>query len=347
MELNKRVTESSSLTFMESAVHLYTLLTLPLMTRIRITGRENIPTSGPLLVVANHLSTMDPPLLSYVLPATTRFVGPGDFKLLFPADLFVKWSRIIPVKRSLEFGRAPLKAMTDVLKGGGYLMIFPEGGTWEKPITDAKSGPAYLSLVTGSPILPIGLGGTYQSWNQVARLKRPILNVNIGEVMPPIRVANRSERAEALEAATSMIMQRIYDLLPAQDKAWYDRMAKRRFDVRVQRWRGTATELVDLPGRAVLGEIMQKPNLMSPLVRNARLPLDPLRYPGVRFTPKAVNLAAGSLHEKLTGDFSGYMEYRLGQQKTGHLFAALNALVALSEDPETDGISFQPSYIDG
>ncbi len=331
----------SSITTLQAFLRLYTHLSLPMLARIHVTGRENIPASGSLLVVANHLSTIDPPLLNYILPPETWFVGPGDFKLLFPANLFIKWGRIIQVKRSLEFERAPLKAMTDVLKAGGVLMIFPEGGTWEKPITDAKPGPAYLSLTTGAPILPVALGGTYQSWNKIARLRRPQLTVNIGPVLPAIKVANRAERAEALDAATQMIMQRIYELLPPADREWYDVQAALDFRLSVQRWRGNIAEYVDLAGGSALAEVMSKPNLLSPLVKNARLPLDPLRFPGVRFTPNSVRLAARSLHDALTEHFAGYMEYRLGMHKTGYLLAALNALLALCDERETTGITLR------
>src|SRR5258706_347972 len=152
-------------------------------TRLTINGYENIPDEGPLLILANHVSTIDPMLLLARLPATTEFVGPGDFKLLFPANLIIRMYGLIPVRRSLQLEMKSLKQMQGILKSGKMLGLFPQGGTWEKPIGDAKPGAAYLSMTTGAPILPVAIGGAYRVWDKVAQLQRPELVVNIGEVM--------------------------------------------------------------------------------------------------------------------------------------------------------------------
>jgi 1-acyl-sn-glycerol-3-phosphate acyltransferase len=324
---------------MQSFLRLYSQLTLALLTRTSVTGREHIPPKGPLLIVANHLSTLDPPLLMAALPRGTRFVGPGDFKLLFPANLFVRWNRVITVRRSTQMELGALKQMTDVLNSGGMLAIFPEGGTWEKSLYEAKPGAAYLSLVTGAPILPIGLGGTYRAWYKVARLQFPAVSVNIGEVMPPVTAPDRAKRAEALEIATREMMTRINDLLPPADRAWYAEQARRRYDLAVEVWRGNNREMVEIPGRAALGEVLVKPNLISPLIRNARLPLDPLLHPGVRLPPASVRLAAEKMHAALTGPFSDYMEYRLGEEKSRDLYAALSTLTELASTPGVTAIA--------
>jgi 1-acyl-sn-glycerol-3-phosphate acyltransferase len=278
-----------------------TRLLLTLLARITVTGLENVPPKGPLLILANHVSTIDGPLLIAFLPIeNSRFVGPGDFKLLFPANLFVKWFGVISIKRSNQLERASLKEMTEVLKSGGVLSLFPEGGTWEKPITEAKQGAAYLSMTTNTPVLPVALGGTYRVWYKIARLQRPKITINIGKVIPPIQTpADKSKREEVLTNSTKEVMTQIYNMLPAADRAWYDDLGRRRYDVTVQLWRNRAPETVNIPGQAVLGEIMVKPNLMSPLVHNAGLPLDPFQFHRTKFPTEAVHLAAKSLLEAM------------------------------------------------
>ncbi len=333
-------------TFMQRALRTGSKIMLALLTRTRVTGLENVPEKGPLLVLGNHASTIDSTLIMAALPPGLQFVGPGDFKLLFPANLIMKWYGIVPVKRSVQIERAGLKAMTDILKAGHMLGMFPEGGTWEKPITDAKPGAAYVSMNTNTPILPVGLGGTYRVWYKVGRLQRPRITVNFGKVMPPIGAeVERSKRAEAIQAGAQEIMRRIYDLLPAEDRAFYDDLARRKYSLSVQVWRGAGSETVEVPGGAVIGEIMLKPNLLSPLIRNARLPLDPLRQGGRRFPPAALKLAADSLTRTLGagGSLAGYMEYRLGDARTRDLMSALAALSALGEDPAMTGIALLAS----
>lgn len=326
----------------KAAMQSFSRLFFSLVARIHVTGLENVPERGPLLVLGNHLSTIDAPLIMAFLPPGMRFVGPGDFKLLFPANLFLKWSGVIQVKRSNQLERSSLKRMTEVLTGGGKLGLFPEGGTWEKSIFDAKPGAAYLSLTTGASILPIGLGGTYRAWYKVGRLQRPHLHINVGKVMPPVTAPDRSKRTEALENATREIMQRIYDLLPAPDRAQYDDWARRRYALGLEVWHGDSCEKPDLPGGAALAEVMLKPNLLSPLVNNLRLPLDPFRYPGIRFLPASVRLAVNQLNTALHSTLTEYMEYRLGDEKAKALYTALDALLALVEQPGVTGIVFRP-----
>ena len=68
-------------------------------TRTHVTGLENIPKQGPVLFLANHFSTYDAVLMMIYLPEKAQFVGPGDFKLLWPANLVVESIGIIMVAR--------------------------------------------------------------------------------------------------------------------------------------------------------------------------------------------------------------------------------------------------------
>jgi 1-acyl-sn-glycerol-3-phosphate acyltransferase len=327
-----------------SAMRAVSRTLLALLTRTTVTGREHIPPGGPLLILANHTSTIDPMLLLALLPSETEFVGPGDFKLLFPGDLIIKWYGLVRVKRSTQLERASLKLMTDILKSGKMLGLFPDGGTWEKPITDAKPGAAYLSMTTGAPILPVAIGGAYRAWDKVIRFQRPQITVNIGEVMPPVQSSgDRSRRSEELDTATQAIMQRIYALLPPADRARYDDLARRRYDLKVEVWRGDGVESRDLPGGAVLGEIIVKPNLMSPLIHNARLPLKPLLRHGRPVPKEAVKCATSSLQAALHGPYADYMEYRLGVSRAHELYTALDALTALAAEPGVTRIALTPT----
>lgn len=322
-------------------------LAIALLTRTSVKGLENVPHAGPLLILGNHTSTIDPLLLLAFLPSEAEFVGPGDFKLLFPGDLAIRWYGLVRVKRSTQMERASLKLMTDILKSGKILGLFPDGGTWEKPITDAKAGAAYLSMTTNTPILPVGIGGAYRAWDKIARLQRPRIMLNFGQIMPPVQSSGqRGKRGEELDAATQAIMQRIYELLPPADRARYDDLARRRYEVSIEVWRGDTHAMVMLPGSEVLAELMLKPNLLSPLVHNAGLPLDPLHWPGVRFPPEAVRLAATTLQRALHNDFTDYLEYRLGVAKAEALYSALDALAALAEERGVTRIMLTPgSYL--
>jgi 1-acyl-sn-glycerol-3-phosphate acyltransferase len=295
------------------------------LARTTISGQEHLAAPGPAIYAANHASTFDALLLVTLLPPDTTFVGPGDFRLLWPGDWVVRNMGLIPMKRG-AVDREGLKQMLDVLKGGGRLAMFPEGGTWEKAIDDVKSGVAYLSQASGAAIVPMGFGGTYQVWDRLLRLQRPRITITIGAPLPPVAVsADRKRRQDELQAAAVGLMRHIYTLLPAATQARYDALARQRFSGAL-RFDPPMIAPPDVPLGA-LAELVSKPNLFSPLHRNAGLPLAPFVRHGEWFPLATVRLAAAALHEAFTGgDFAGYLEYRLGEVKAAEIRAALAAI---------------------
>ncbi len=66
---------------------------LALLTRTRVRGREHLRVEGPVIYAANHTSTFDAVLLVVLLPVDTIFVGPGDFRLLWPGNWAIQIGR--------------------------------------------------------------------------------------------------------------------------------------------------------------------------------------------------------------------------------------------------------------
>jgi 1-acyl-sn-glycerol-3-phosphate acyltransferase len=311
------------------------------LTRTTITGHENLRVAGPALYTANHASTFDALLFLILLPPDVVFVGPGDFKLLWPANWIIKFAGLILMKRG-AVDREGLKLMLDVLKSGGKLAMFPEGGTWEKPIDDVKSGASYLSQATGAQIVPIGLGGTYQVWAPIVRLRRPRITVNIGPALPPVTVSeDRKRRQDELQAAAVDLMHRIYTLLPADTQQRYDRLARQSFSGVLSISRGTASP-PEISFDA-LAELISKPNLFSPLYRNAKLPVKPF-IKHSQWVPAAemARAAQALLTAFSAGDYAGYLEYRLGDDKAAQIRAALQAVVTTAEQSTGAQMRFTP-----
>jgi 1-acyl-sn-glycerol-3-phosphate acyltransferase len=294
------------------------------LTQTTITGLENLPNSGPVIFAPNHASTYDAILLVTHLPEDTELVGPGDFKLLFPANVIIRLAGIVRVKRAV-LDRDSLKLMSGALERGLNLALFPEGGTWEKRLSDVKSGVAYLSAQHGVPIVPISFGGTYGVWAKIARLKRPRITIHYGEPLPPVVIADRKTRAETLERASAMLMSRIYAHLPPEDQARYDIAAEQVFHGALHAVGGDIDANHDY---AVLAELVSKPNLVSPLVRNARLPLTPLLDAARDHAAADFVIAAERLQHALDGTYAGYLDYRLGDAKAK---GALDELATLRE----------------
>jgi 1-acyl-sn-glycerol-3-phosphate acyltransferase len=297
------------------------------LTRTSISGREHLNTAGPVIFAPNHTSTFDALLLIVLMPPDTILIGPGDFPLLWPANWVVKWAGLILMKRG-SVDREGLKRMLEPLKDGGRLAMFPDGGTWEKPITDVKSGANYLSHAAGARIVPMGFGGTYQIWSRIARLQFPRVTVRIGVPLPPTTVsADRKRRQDDLQAAAVDLMHRIYDLLPPDTQAYYDRQARLAFSGALCFTPDTHAG-PDVPLNA-LAELVSKPNLFSPLYRNVHLPIRPFVRAGCYVSPQQMQRAADALHAAFsTGEFAGYLDYRLGEHKAAEIRTALAAISA-------------------
>ena len=302
-----------------------------IMTRMTVTGLENIPENGPVLIAGNHFSTYDAFILAAYLPDKVQFVGPGDFKLLWPANLVVENLGLILAARG-SVDRESMKKMDAVLKNGGFLALFPEGGTWEKGIEDVKSGAAYLSMTTGASVVPMAIGGTYQVWKRIFQFKRPKIAVHFGELIPPIEMSgNRKTRQQELQDYSIQLMYKIYDKLPQTDKDLYDIIPRQRFSATLE-FLPDVVSFEDLPELAGLSELISKPNLFSPLHKNAGLPLRPFVQRLGKFTPAyEFHEAVLALQKAFENEFKGYLEYRLGDDKAKLIYQDLAAFLPIIE----------------
>ncbi len=302
-----------------------------LFTRTTIEGQENIPSKGPVIFAANHFSTYDAVMLLTHLPARTQLMGPGDFRLQWPANIIVERIGLIMIARG-SVDRNSIKQAERVLKRGGFLALFPEGGTWEKGLEDVKSGATYLSMSTGSSIVPIAIGGTYQSWGKMYALKRPKITMRYGKPIPPVQIKDRKNRQKELQQASLALIQRIYDMLPEEDQHRYDEIPRQRFWATLE-FLPNVLKQVSLPRLEGLAELVSKPNLFTPLHNNADLPLEPFHQRQGRYTPahrfvKAIQ----ALQKAFETNLSGFLEYRLGEEKTNRIYEDLETLLSIAQD---------------
>lgn len=312
-------------------------IVLRLLTRTTIEGREYMRTPGPVIFAANHTSTFDAVLLLLLMPLESVFIGPGDFKLLWPSNWFMRNMGLILMKRG-SVDREGLRRMTELLQSGGALGMFPEGGTWEKPISDVKPGASYMSYTTGAPIVPMAYGNTYQVWRKIVRLQFPRVTVRIAPPEPAVTITDRKRRQEELQDHAHALMATIYAMLPPETQAHYDRQARLSFAGSLR----SQPETIPAPGcdLSALAELVAKPNLFSPLYWNARLPVRPLVRYGHWFPVRRMRVAVEALLNAFGDDgvFSGYLEYRLGDAKADAIRAALTAIRDALNTPESTGV---------
>ncbi len=129
------------------------------LTDFRVIGQENLPEQGPLIVVANHFSFIDPVAVIRVAPWPIEFLGGFQLPNAPPVVTWIpKLWGYYPVFRGTG-SRYALQASEAILNQKGVIGIFPEGGSWATVLRPARPGTAFLATRTQAPILPIGLDG--------------------------------------------------------------------------------------------------------------------------------------------------------------------------------------------
>ena len=200
-----------------------TALVATLLTRWHVEGSEHIPRSGPLIVVANHFSFVDPPLLAASLPRQLSYLGKVELTANPIGRAFCKVIGIIPLRRGAA-DRQALRTALGALELGGVLGVFPEGTRGrEHPrvLKPGRNGVALLARMSGAPLIPVGIAGTdaidKPSDLGTKLLRRPEFTVRIG---PAFTLPDRAGKDD-LEALTHYIMTHIARLLPERYRGEY------------------------------------------------------------------------------------------------------------------------------
>lgn len=134
---------------------------------LEVTGTENIPSRGPVVVAANHFSHLDPPLVVNALGRLVRFIAVDElFGNHLAFDVVTQFFGAIPTDRD----GVPLRALEEAiayLRAGGTAGVFPEGRRveyWRE--TEPKRGAAWLAWMSGAPLLPVTIHGTHNTLGQ-------------------------------------------------------------------------------------------------------------------------------------------------------------------------------------
>lgn len=193
---------------------------LRLFADCKVTGRENVPPMGPLMIVSNHLSNIDPSLLASSLPRRIRFLAKrGLFATRLSQWFFTSYGAFPLNREGVDVG-AYRWALTE-LANDGALVLFPEGTRSNGAMAQAKQGVVNIALQSKVPILPIAITGTQHigHWINVLHPTGTI-RVNVGQVFTLPDIEGKPSK-ELLESLTTSIMLKIAELLPESYRGIY------------------------------------------------------------------------------------------------------------------------------
>ena len=184
---------------------------------LRASGRENIPDSGPLFLVSNHLSHLDVLVLGILLDRPLNYVARSSL-FFWPLGPFIRSLGAFPINRD-GMGAEGFKETLRRIKSGGIVALFPEGTrSPDGELGELKAGIARLVQKARVPIVPAAIVGTFEAWPR----SRPWPGVHPLRIQfgPPIRVEEIAPLDP--EAATLLIRDRILSC-QAEARASLDR----------------------------------------------------------------------------------------------------------------------------
>ena len=234
--------------FLRSLIRGFIRLMFRLGLKLEIEGWDNLPPDGPLLIIGNHFSIFEAPMLMVFLPyrdrvtwlAATELQTSRILKALI--DLF----NIIPIWRG-QPDRTAIHRALDWLAAGKIVGIMPEGGVDESlrhltttgvqtglhggpnsranpVLITPRPGAAYLAVRSGAPILPAAFLGTERIMHNVRRLRRTPVRMIIGPVFGPLVIdpaLPKAERRALLDEMGHEMMRHMAALMPPENRGPY------------------------------------------------------------------------------------------------------------------------------
>jgi 1-acyl-sn-glycerol-3-phosphate acyltransferase len=170
----------------------------------RATGQRNMPRSGGVLLVSNHLSYLDVFFLGVPLRRPLNFVARST--LFVPVLAFLMRSvGAFPIQRE-GMGASGMKETLRRLRAGGIVTLFPEGTrSVDGQLAPLKSGIAVLVARAGVPVVPAGLAGTFEIWPRSRKVPVPnAIRIHYGLPIFPEDMSGMET-----EAITALIRQRL------------------------------------------------------------------------------------------------------------------------------------------
>ena len=186
--------------------------------KITVEGLENIPKTGAMIYVVNHMSMLDTPAQALFFPRPVHLLAAEKYEK-HVISLILNIAGSIYINRG-EVDRKSLKQALAVLEDGHILALAAEGTRSDtNQLAEGRSGAAYLATRANVPIVPGVAWGTENMINDLKRFRRTeSVHIKIGK---PFTLPNTRARSDELRKYTEEIMLALARLLPEEYHGYY------------------------------------------------------------------------------------------------------------------------------
>lgn len=217
---------------------------------VTVTGLEHIPRSEALILVSNHFSWFDGPLLMIYLPVRIVFLLAVETERVCFFRFLSRTFNLIPIWRG-QVDRKAMRAAIAALKEGRTIGVFPEGGIdptmaaarergerieqiaghtarHSANLIQAQSGIGLLATQAQTRLLPVALLGTEKILVNLRRLRRTQVRIRVGRPFGPLSIPDdipRRQRRRHFDGLTQDTMRHIAALLPPGHRGPYQDVA--------------------------------------------------------------------------------------------------------------------------
>jgi len=208
------------MTLMNRIMNSLLKLGIRLLFKVDDSELKQIPQSGPMIIIANHITFYEAPIYYLFLrPRRTIALAKKELWNSFVTRKLMEWWETIPVVRG-AMDREAMRKSFQVLDEGNFFCVAPEGTRSRSgKLKQGKAGTAFIAIKKPVPILPIAHYGIQQFSRNIRRLRRTRFVFRVGQ--PFVIKESRRFSSEERQQITDEMMRRLAQLLPEDMRGYY------------------------------------------------------------------------------------------------------------------------------
>jgi 1-acyl-sn-glycerol-3-phosphate acyltransferase len=196
--------------------------------RPTVTGRDNVPATGPVILASNHLSFIDSIAIPLMAPRRVAYLAKAEYwhgtglSGWLQRSLFTALGALPVERETHRAAQAALDTALGVLRSGGAFGIYPEGTrSRDGRLARGKTGVAWLALTADCPVVPVAVAGTDKIQPIGARWPRlHRVSITFGEPLTFPEQRGQAGRGRARRVVTDQVMEAIAALSGQEKAGW-------------------------------------------------------------------------------------------------------------------------------